>query len=164
VADADFDDLVGSLDPGMLVVTTAADGLRAGCLVGFHSQCSIEPRRYAVWISKANETYRVARRAETFGVHLVPADGFEIAALFGGETGDEIDKFEQCRWTEGPDGVPLLEACPDRFVGQRVDLVEVTGDHVCLVLAPGRTDRGGADARSWLTLEQAEAIPPGHPA
>ena len=100
-ADADFDQLVGSLDPAMLVVTTVADGVRAGCLVGFHSQCGIESRRYAVWISKVNEYYRVAEQAETFAVHVLRADQLEVARLFGGETGDEIDKFERCDWTEG---------------------------------------------------------------
>ena len=74
MADSEFDELVGSLGPAMVVVTTAAGGLRAGCLVGFHSQCSIEPRRYAVWLSKLNETYRVAQRAEMFAVHVPRAD------------------------------------------------------------------------------------------
>ncbi len=164
MSDADFDALVGSLGPAMVVVTTSADGARAGCLVGFHSQCSIEPRRYAVWLSKLNETYRVAQRAETFAVHVLRADELGIAALFGGQTGDEVDKFTQCAWTEGPDGVPLLDACPDRIVGRRTDLLECGADHVCVVLEPFRTDRGPADAGPWLTLEQAEVIPPGHPA
>ena len=97
-------------------------------------------------------------------MHVLRADQLDVAQLFGGETGDEIDKFERCEWTEGPGGVPLLDALPDRFVGQRVDLVDVGADHVCLVLAPVRTDRGGADAGPWLTLQQAEVIPPGHPA
>ena len=55
-----FDSLMASLDPPMVVVTAAAGGERAGCLVGFHSQSSIEPARCCVWLSKANHTYRVA--------------------------------------------------------------------------------------------------------
>ena len=160
----EFDELVGSRDTAMLVVTAAADGVLAGCLVGFHSQCGIEPRRYAVWISKANETYRVARRAEHFAVHVPRAHQLDVAELFGGETGDEVDKFAGGGWTEGPGGVPLLAACPDRFLGRRVDLVDVGADHVCVVLAPVRTDRSAAAPGPWLTYERAKDIPPGHPA
>ena len=46
---------------------------RAGCLVGFHSQSSIDPRQYAVWLSKANHTYPVALRSELFAVHFLTA-------------------------------------------------------------------------------------------
>ena len=40
---AAFDRLVNRLDYPMLVVTAEADGERAGCLVGFATQCSIQP-------------------------------------------------------------------------------------------------------------------------
>ena len=40
---AAFDRLMADADPAMIVLTTAAAGERAGCLVGFHSQISIEP-------------------------------------------------------------------------------------------------------------------------
>jgi len=40
-----FHDLAADLDYPMLIVTAAADGERAGCLVGFAAQCSIDPLR-----------------------------------------------------------------------------------------------------------------------
>ena len=40
-----FDLLMSSADPPLIVVTTVAGGARAGCLVGFHGQASIEPKR-----------------------------------------------------------------------------------------------------------------------
>ena len=61
----------GLLDGPMYVVTAAAARERAGCLVGFAGQCSIEPERHMVWISKANHTYRVATAAGHLGVHLL---------------------------------------------------------------------------------------------
>ena len=51
---AAFKDLIAQLDYPMIVVTTASAGERAGCLVGFHTQSSIDPERFAVWLSKAN--------------------------------------------------------------------------------------------------------------
>ncbi len=84
---------MASLDPPMVVVTTAVAGERAGCLVGFHSQSSIDPPRYDVWLSKANHTYRVALRSTHLAVHLLTADDLAVAEHFGTLTGDEVDKF-----------------------------------------------------------------------
>lgn len=157
-----FDDLMARLDPPMAVVTTVVEGERAGCLVGFHAQCAIEPPRYAVWLSRANDTYRVGALAEVFAVHLLREGDHDLAALFGGETGDDVDKFARCDWTEGEAGVPLLDACPDRFVGRRVGLVDADTDHVCVVLEPLAAEAGPPLAR--LRLHEVDDVEPGHPA
>ena len=52
----EFEELVSRLDPPMIVVTTVSGDQRAGCLAGFHTQCSVDPPRYAIWLSKANHT------------------------------------------------------------------------------------------------------------
>ena len=52
--------LCESLD-GPMAIVTAFDGReRSGCLVGFHTQCSIAPSRWIVCISKKNHTYGIA--------------------------------------------------------------------------------------------------------
>src|SRR5690348_6276936 len=107
-----FDAFVDGLDYPMFVVTTAHGGERAGCLVGFTTQASIDPPRMLVCLSVANHTYQVARQAELLAVHVLDKNDHDLAELFGGRTGDEVDKFAKCRWTPGPDGVPLLEDCP----------------------------------------------------
>ena len=48
----------------------------------------------------------------------MPEEAEDLVELFGGETGDEIDKFERCAWRPGPGGTPLLDGCPNRFVGR----------------------------------------------
>ena len=78
-----FAELVDSLDCPMVVVTTAVQTVRAGCLVGFHSRCSVEPARYAVWLSKANHTFRIGALAELFAVHFLRASDYELARMFG---------------------------------------------------------------------------------
>jgi hypothetical protein len=57
MTDDHFGTIASSLDAALIVVTAAEGRQRAGCLVGFHSQSSIEPWRYCVWLSKANYTY-----------------------------------------------------------------------------------------------------------
>lgn len=161
--DEDFADLMATPDQAMVILTTAAGGERAGCLVGFHSQSGIDPPRYAVWLSKANHTFTIGTLADTFAVHFPSADQHDLAALFGGASGDDADKFARCAWTPGPDGVPLLDDCPDRFVARREGLLDVGADHVCLDLRPVRVDRADrADER--LRLRDVMDIEPGHAA
>ena len=69
-------------------------------------------------------------------MHFLGADDRELAELFGSTSGEDVDKFERCEWTPGPDGVPVLTDVADRFVGRRSGLLDVGDDHVCLVLDP----------------------------
>ncbi|QJS99239.1 flavin reductase [Streptomyces asoensis] len=159
----DMDAFIDRLNPDMCVVTAEAGGERAGCLVGFASQCSMRPVRFVVWLSKVNRTYGVARAAEFLAVHLLTPEQFELAALFGGETGDRVDKFARTRWTEGYGGAVVLQDADAWFVGrieQRID----AGDHVGFVLDPVRSGaKGEPDGRPLLRLADAVAIEPGHP-
>lgn len=79
-----------------MFVVTAADagtGERAGCLVGFATQCSIVPLRFLVCLSRTNRTHRVASRSRSLAVPVLGAEQRDLAVLFGEQTGDEIDKI-----------------------------------------------------------------------
>ena len=156
-----LDGLLDRLDYPMLIVTAREGDDRAGCLVGFSTQCSLDPVRFLVCISKANRTFRVATGSDYLAVHLVPHDAIGLARLFGGSTGDEVDKFAQCAWTEGPHGLPLLDACPDRFVG-RVTAEVDSGDHVSFHLEPEEWSSKGSGR--WLMFQDVRDIEAGHPA
>ena len=151
--------MTGRLDVPMLLVTTAADGERAGCLIGFSTQCSIDPPRFIACLSDKNRTTRVAARAEALAVHFLPAGATGLAQLFGAETGDEIDKFSRCRWHPGPRGVPIIDECGRWFVGRIVER-QTLGDHVAFVLEPvAASDDGGSD---HLTFSEVMHLEPGH--
>jgi flavin reductase (DIM6/NTAB) family NADH-FMN oxidoreductase RutF len=154
--------LTSQLDAPLVVVTTTDGRERGGCVVGFHTQCSIEPGRFAVWLSKANHTYRVGLLAERFAVHFLTDADHEVAALFGEQTGDEMDKFAACEWQPGDGGVPLLDACPNRFVGRRVALLDEGSDHVCMVLEPIEVSSSGPFRP--LRHSQVTDLDAGHPA
>ena len=145
----------------MLIVTAAADGERSGCLVGFATQCSIDPPRFAVWISRRNHTFGVAERAGVLAVHFPSSGDVGLATLFGAETGDEVDKFARCRWREGPGGAPVLEDCVRWFAGEVVERIP-TDDHVGFLLAPVHVESGPWPGQ--LRFQSVRTLPPGHEA
>jgi flavin reductase (DIM6/NTAB) family NADH-FMN oxidoreductase RutF len=138
----DFDEFVRRIDASLVVVTTAAGDQRAGCVVGFHTQCSIEPVRYAVWLSKANLTYRVALFASHVAVHYLTTGDRSLFELFGGTSGDRTEKFALCDWAPGPGGAPLLAAGPTRAVLEITSRWDDGSDHLCVVGSPVDIDLG----------------------
>jgi flavin reductase (DIM6/NTAB) family NADH-FMN oxidoreductase RutF len=158
---AAFNAIVGDLEYPMFIVTARAGGEPLGCLVGFATQASIDPPRFVVCLSHENRTYRRGRDAALLGVHCVPAGAPALAELFGGETGDEADKFARCAWHEGPEGVPLLDDCANRFVG-RVLWRADAGDHDAFLLEP--VEAVAASGEGEFTFHRAKRIDPGHPA
>jgi flavin reductase (DIM6/NTAB) family NADH-FMN oxidoreductase RutF len=157
----DLGELTADLDYPMLVVTAAQGEDRQGCLVGFASQCSISPLRFMVWISKVNHTARVAATASVLAVHLLSSDDRPLAELFGEETGDDVDKFERCRWHTGPSGAAILDDCRRWFVGRVMERVD-TGDHTGYLLEPLTSHVAPWDGQ--LGYQEVRDLEPGHPA
>jgi flavin reductase (DIM6/NTAB) family NADH-FMN oxidoreductase RutF len=163
MSDDAFARIVAEGDFPMAIVTAYDGNERSGCLVGFHTQCSIAPRRWLACISKTNHTYGIALRARRLVVHLLRDDQHDLAQLFGGETGDAIGpatKFERCAWHPAADGTPVLDGC-DWIAGairERVDF----GDHVGHLL---EIDAAGHDhpTEPPLGFQSARDIRPGHP-
>jgi flavin reductase (DIM6/NTAB) family NADH-FMN oxidoreductase RutF len=157
-----FEKLVSLVDYPMFVVTTRTADELAGCLVGFASQVSIHPRRFLVGLSKRNHTYRVAKGASHLAVHLIERRHCELARLFGGETGDHIDKFARCAWHSGPHGLPILDDAAGWFAGVVLSRYDV-GDHVGFLLEP--VDGHAPDTFDQLvTFSDVRDLEPGHEA
>jgi flavin reductase (DIM6/NTAB) family NADH-FMN oxidoreductase RutF len=161
---AAFQGLVAELDYPMFIVTVSGPEERSGCLVGFATQTSIDPPRFLVCLSRKNRTCRVAHEAGELAVHFVPADAGDLAELFGGQTGDEVDKFARCAWHEGPRGLPILDELENWFAGevlQRLDL----GDHIGFLLEPFEAHHAaGEPGAAEFTFHRAKRIEPGHEA
>ena len=154
---------LAELDYPMFIVTTvdSRTGERAGCLIGFASQCSIDPDRFVVWLSEHNHTYRVAHHAQALAVHSLTREQRALAALFGTRTGDEVDKFARCDWEQDSSGVPILTECPHWFVGTILDRV-VWGNHIGFLLEPVRSH--GQRQGPSLMYSDVRDLQAGHPA
>lgn len=155
-----FDAVMASLDAPLLVVTAAARHERAGCLVGFHAQTSIQPARYCVWLSKANHTYRVALASAYLGIHCLTSADLPLATRFGTLTGDRADKFAGIRVTATTHGVPVLQDCTNWLIVRRTALLDEGGDHICVVAEPEVVHTGGHFKP--LRYSHAAHLTPGH--
>jgi flavin reductase (DIM6/NTAB) family NADH-FMN oxidoreductase RutF len=155
-----FDTLMASVDPPLIVLTTATEDERAGCLVGFHAQSSITPQRYCVWLSRANHTYRVSLRAAHFAVHFLTAEDFALAERFGTVSGEDTDKFAGVDFDLDQNGVPLLGACPNRMSLERIAVLDDGGDHVCLTTRVSSAQTSGDFVP--LPVSSASHLDPGH--
>ena len=158
---AAFNRLVGGLEYPMFIITARAGDEPLGCLVGFATQMSIDPPRFAVGLSHENRTFRRGRDAEFLGVHAVPADADALAELFGGETADEVDKFARCAWYAGPEDVPILDDCANWFVGRVVWRADA-GDHDAFLLEPVAAE--AQPDQDEFTFHRAKRIEAGHEA
>ena len=146
----------------MFIVTALSPaGERSGCLIGFATQSSIKPPRFLICISRKNRTFDVVSGARSVVVHFLGEAQRGLAELFGGETGDEVDKFALCGWNDGPDGVPVLDGAPGWFAGRVLERLDL-GDHLGLLLEPteAHDDGGPLD----LGFQDAKQIDPGHEA
>jgi flavin reductase (DIM6/NTAB) family NADH-FMN oxidoreductase RutF len=160
-AEETFIKITGDLDYTMLIVTTVTGEDRAGCLVGFSTQVSIDPPRYLVCLSDKNRTARVAEHATALAVHFLSDTAQDLAELFGSETGDTTDKFARCRWHSGPGGLPILDACGRWFAGEILER-RTLGDHIGYLLKPfaaADEDPGGT-----FQFHRAKRLDPGHEA
>ncbi len=151
-----------STDYPLGVVTVAADdGRIAGCLAGFFTQCSIEPPRFLVCVSKVNHTFFVSEHAVGLALHLMGEDQVPLASLFAEETGDTTDKFARCRWHPGMTGAPVLEGCRAWVEGPVLGRFSV-GDHEALLVRP--VGGGAGSGHGLLTYRHSPDFRPGHPA
>lgn len=157
-----FDALMAALNPAMAVVTTVADGTRAGCLLGFHAQSAITEAGYCLWLSKANHTYRTALRAQHFALHLLSDRDLALAETFGTRSGEDVDKFADVDVEEDQHGVPLVRALPRRLLLDRVAVLDDGGDHVCVTTRV--RDAHGGGPFTPLRLGDVDHLVPGHEA
>ena len=100
------------MDAPLVVVTAASGDQRAGCVVGFHSQCSIEPPRYAVWLSKANRTYRVALFATHVALHVLGTEDERAGRAVRRRDRRRSRQVRPLRVGAGPGRCPSAVAAP----------------------------------------------------
>lgn len=150
----------------VMVVVTAGDGIGpdAGCLVGFHTQASITPWRYCVFISLANYTHRIAAAGDHLAIHLLDAGdqsaGRSLASIFGSLSGDDADKFSLCDWRRSPQGPPVLAGASGWMVGPIISRCPA-GDHEAFIIEPTVVSLSDP-LPPLLRYDEVQSLDPGH--
>lgn len=158
---SEFSRIMQDLDYPMVIATAAVGAERAGCLVGFCTQVSIDPERFLVCISNKNHTHGVALRAEGLAVHVIPGDRVDLAETFGSQTDDTPgDKLDELPWRAGPHGAPILDACGNWFAGAILDR-RPFGDHTGFLIEPEEAAHDPGEAPG-LGFAVAQHLRPGH--
>ena len=155
------DSVLSWLDYPMVLVTATDGRSQDGCLVGFHTQCSIEPLRYLVCLSQQNRTTEVVARAELLAVQFLGQEDEAVARIFGELTGDTTDKFTRCEWQRGPGGAPIVAVHGGWICGPIVAR-QPAGDHTAFVIDV--TDASPPCSRGQFGFQRAKHLEPGHPA
>lgn len=96
-----------ALSYGVYVVSAAADGKQAGCIVNTFAQVTSSPAQVSVAINKENFTTGVIREAGCFTtVALDESAPMELIGTFGFHTSADTDKFAQWEHAEDEAGMP----------------------------------------------------------
>ena len=156
-----FDDFIALLDYPMIIITAHANGGIGGCLVAFATQASINPPAFLLGLSHLNHTLSLAHDSTHLAVHAVAKENIDLARLFGTETDDTVNKFDQCTWHWGPHELPILDEAEAWFAGEIVARFDL-GDHIGHLLRP-RTGLIRENPRSPIAFHDVNDLTPGHP-
>src|SRR5204863_9077166 len=106
-----------------------------------------------------NRPYRAAKPGHTLRDHTVPGEAEELALLYAGETGDDVEKLARCRWMAGPGGAPVLAELENWLAGRVLERIEF-GDHVGFLLEP--IEVSAMESQEPFTFRRGRWIDPGH--
>ena len=158
---AAFNAIVGNLEYPMFIVTARAGDERLGCLVGFATQTSIDPPRFAVGLSHENRTHRRGRDSAALAVHGVPADAEDLAELFGGETarrGRQVRALRVARRARGRCRSSTAASAGSSVASCSASTRATTSSSSSSPIA------ASAGREDDFTFHRAKRIEPGHPA
>lgn len=134
-------EIASGLNYPMVVVTTKGSSEPVGCLVGFSTQSSMEPFHYTVFLSVKNHTFNSVSIGSQLCVHFLGSNQKDLASLFGERSGEDVNKFDRCNWTDAPTGAPLLDDVT-RWLAGPVIAHEATGDHHAFTVEPSHARAG----------------------
>ena len=123
-----------TMPSGLYVVSSAADGLRAGCVINTAVQVTSMPPRISVAVNKDNVTSGVIASAKAFALTVIDqtADMLYIGN-FGFRTSSDYDKFAKYETRETALGMPYVpEHATALFSCRLIDTVDV-GTHLLFI-------------------------------
>ena len=100
-----------TMPSGLYVVTAAADGMRAGCVINTAVQVTSMPPRISVAVNKDNVTSGVIASAKAFALTVIDqATDMLYIGNFGFRTSSDYDKFAKYETFLGENDANLVNA------------------------------------------------------
>lgn len=120
----------GAFATGVTVITTRQpDGAPRGFTANSFTSVSLDPPLLLVCLAKTAHSADVFASAPHFAVNILAEDQKAVSGLFASRA---PDKFDQCAWTSGPAGMPLIDGSLAQFTCSNHQLVDA-GDHLILI-------------------------------
>jgi flavin reductase (DIM6/NTAB) family NADH-FMN oxidoreductase RutF len=120
---------LGSFATGVTVVTARdAEGQPVGITANSFASVSLDPPLVLWSPAKRSRRFAAFAEATSFAVHVLAQDQQSVCDAFVRAQGG----FADVGWSEGPEGLPLLDGCLARFLCRREAVLD-GGDHVILL-------------------------------
>jgi flavin reductase (DIM6/NTAB) family NADH-FMN oxidoreductase RutF len=118
-----------------VIVTASAGGRDDAMTAAWHSSISLKPPLYGVAITSKRFTYQLIMGSREFGINFIPLEKASLAAMIGGTSGKQMDKFESFNIKKEK---PLKTTAPilkDAYAAYECKLVDSKsyGDHFWVV-------------------------------
>jgi crotonobetainyl-CoA:carnitine CoA-transferase CaiB-like acyl-CoA transferase/flavin reductase (DIM6/NTAB) family NADH-FMN oxidoreductase RutF len=120
----------GAFATGITILTTRQDdGTPRGFTANSFTSVSLDPPLLLVCLAKSAHSCETFMEAPHFGVNVLSEAQKSVSGLFASRASD---KFDQCDWTAGATGTPLIDNSLAQFECARERLVDA-GDHIILI-------------------------------
>jgi flavin reductase (DIM6/NTAB) family NADH-FMN oxidoreductase RutF len=140
----DFRHALGQFATGVTVVTCASAEGPVGITANSFASVSLDPPLVLWSPARSSRRFPHFEAAGHFAIHILGAEQRDVCRAFvrDGAAFDAVD------WTEGAQGVPLIDGCLARFECRREAVYE-GGDHLIVV---GRVERAAYRAGTPLVF------------
>ncbi len=130
-----FRNALGAFATGVAVVTARdAGGAPVGITANSFASVSLDPPLVLWSPARASRRFPIFTAAQAFAIHVLAADQQAVCDTFV----RAAQGFGAVAWTEGPDGLPLLDGCLSRLICGREAVLDA-GDHAIIL---GRVREG----------------------
>lgn len=124
--------LLHKLTNGVYVVGVAHQGSQNAFTAAWITQVSFDPVMLALSISRKHASFSMLKASACFTVNVLREDQLDLARHFGTQSGRDVAKLAQTRWSPSPLGAPiLLDALA--YLECRMTESFATGDHELIV-------------------------------
>ena len=133
-----FRDALGRFATGVTLITCKSEIGPVGITANSFASVSLDPPLVLWSPARSSRRFDAFTRAPHFSIHILAEDQRDLALAFV----TDGQAWAQTRWTEGPEGTPLVTECLARFDCAR-HAVHDGGDHAIVVgrvlsVQPGR--------------------------